>query len=172
MAIVEQPSLTVFRGGHVAAGEGDTNRTVVWLHGKHDLSTVSELEAALASAMSTDHVGFTIDLSDVRFIDVATLHALAKTGEALRSRSRSFELRSPTPFIALLLEGFGLGRLVTPSSLAASPTPEAASALGSWVSVPVAERADCFDDVAASPLGPPVNAQDLQASGVAVGQGP
>lgn len=130
MAVVEHPALTVFKGGQVAAGEGDTCRTVVWLHGEHDVSTVAELEAALVSAVSLDHVGFTIDLSDVRFIDLVAIGAINRTHEALRSQSRSLELRSPSPFIRRLLELCGLGTLVTPGSLAASPMSGAASALG------------------------------------------
>jgi anti-sigma B factor antagonist len=152
VAVVEQPSLTVFKGGQVAAGEGDTSRTVVWLHGEHDVSTVGELEAALASAVSIDHVGFTIDLSDVRFIDVVTIGAIERTRDALRAQSRSLELRSPSPFIRRLLELTGLGTLVSPGSLAASPTSGAASALGSWVSVPATARVDSVDDVAASSM--------------------
>ena len=157
MAVVEQPPLTVFKGGQVAAGEGDTRRTVVWLHGEHDVSTVDELEAALVSAVSLDHVGFTIDLSDVRFIDLVAIGAIERTHEALRSQSRSLELRSPSPFIRRLLELCGLGALVTPGSPSASPTSGAAGAPGSSVPVLAPARVCSLDDVA--------------ASSVAVGQG-
>jgi len=157
VAVVERPALTVFRWGQVAAGEGDTRRTVAWLHGEHDVSTVGELEAALVSAVSLDHVGFTIDLSDVRFIDLVAIGAIERTHAVLRSQSRSLELRSPSPFIRRLLELCGLGALVTPGSLAASPTSGAASAPGSRVPVPATARVDSVDDVA--------------ASSVAVGQG-
>jgi len=137
VAVVEHPPLTVFKGGQVAAGEGDTRRTVVWLHGEHDVSTVDELEAALVSAVSIDHVGFTIDLSDVQFIDVVAVGAIERTHEVLGSQSRSLELRSPSPCIRRLLELCGLAALVTAGSLAASPTSGAASELGSSVPVPV-----------------------------------
>jgi len=133
VAAVDCRFLTVFKGGRVAAGEGDTSRTVVWLHGEHDLSTVSQLEDALANAMSIDHAGFTIDLSDLRFIDVVTIGAIARTRTALCSRSRSLELRSPSPFIRRVLGLCDLGALVTPGSLAVSPTTEAASAQGAMV---------------------------------------
>lgn len=136
MAVVEQPSVIVFEGGRVASGDNGASCTVVWLHGEHDLSTVRGLEAALASAVSIDQVRLIVDLSDVQFIDVVIVRAIARTHEARRSRSRSLELRSPSPFIRRLLELCGLGALITPGSLAASPTSGAASALGSWVPVP------------------------------------
>jgi anti-anti-sigma factor len=90
-------------------------RIVLWLGGEHDLSTQACLSAAIA-AVDADVV---LDLSEVEFMDAATIGAILRARVLLRRRSRSLMLRAPSRRARLVIGLCGLDDLVGP----VPPTP-------------------------------------------------
>ena len=117
-------------------------RTVVWLRGEHDISTVAELSETLAGAMARDDCDLVVDLSEVQFMGAATIGVLVRARELLQSRSRSLVLRSPSRCARRILDLCGQGDLLEPRPADATPATGTAGALGTWVTVPTADRVD------------------------------
>src|SRR5665213_4418132 len=76
----------------------DADNAVVWLRGEHDISTLPALREILLRAIGHDDADLTLDLSEVTFIDAATVGTIVRTREFLRFWSRSLTLRSPSRF--------------------------------------------------------------------------
>jgi anti-sigma B factor antagonist len=93
----------------------DGNRTVVWLDGEHDISTLLLLTDTLATAIAADAADLVVDLSGVTFIGAATINELIRGRTTLRHQSRSLTLRSPSRCAQRLLDVCGLRGLVEPS---------------------------------------------------------
>jgi anti-anti-sigma factor len=117
-------------------------RTVVWLRGEHDVSTVDALSETLAGAMALDECDLVVDLSEVQFMGAATIGVLIRARELLQSRSRSLVVRSPSRCARRILDLCGQGDLLDPRRAGATPTTGTASALGTWVTVPATDRVD------------------------------
>ena len=117
-------------------------RTVVWLRGEHDVSTVAALSETMAGAMALDDCDLVVDLSEVQFMGAATIGVLVRARELLHSRSRSLVLRSPSRCARRILDLCGQGDLLEPHRADATPATGTASALGTWVTVPTADRSD------------------------------
>jgi anti-anti-sigma factor len=117
-------------------------RTVVWLQGEHDASTVAALSDTLAGAMAIEDCDLVVDLSEVQFMGAATVGVLIRTQVLLRSRSRSLVLRSPSRCARRILDLCGQGDLLEPRQADATPATGTADALGTWVTVPTAGRVD------------------------------
>ena len=99
-----------------APGAGaEAGPTVVWLTGEHDISTDGALSRALARAIALGATALVIDLSEIQFMGASTLGTIVRAREYLGRRCGLDDLLGPE-------EG---GNLI-------------ATALGSWVSVPVA----------------------------------
>jgi anti-anti-sigma factor len=111
-------------------------RTVVWLRGEHDVSTVAALSDTLAGAMAIDDCDLVVDLSEVEFMGAATIGVLVRARELLQSRSRSLVLRSPSSCARRILDLCGQGDLLEPRRADATPATGTAGALGTWVTVP------------------------------------
>ena len=79
-------------------------RGVVWLRGEHDIFNVSELAATMDQAIALDEGDLVVDLSGVDFMGVITVSVILKAREALRLRSRSLILRSPSAPARRVLE--------------------------------------------------------------------
>ena len=62
-------------------------RTVVWLRGEHDLSTVDSLSEIMARAIALDDADVVVDLSDVVFMSAATVGVIIRAREFLRLES-------------------------------------------------------------------------------------
>ncbi len=137
MATAESLSVIVSRR-HLSA----RRRTVVWLQGEHDVYTVDALSETLAGAMALDDCDLVVDLSAVEFMGAATVGVLIRTRDVLQSRSRSLVLRSPTRCARRILDLCGQGDLLEPHRADAPPATGPASALGTWVTVPTADRLD------------------------------
>ena len=90
----------------------DGDRTVVWLDGEQDIATVPVLTETLARAISVDDADVIVDLSDVTFIDAATIYELWRGRNDLRGQSRSLTLRSPPRCASRVLDVCGLTGLV------------------------------------------------------------
>jgi anti-anti-sigma factor len=54
------------------------DRTVVWLRGEHDVSTVSALSQTMARAIALDDGDLVVDLSGVQFMDAATVGVIVR----------------------------------------------------------------------------------------------
>src|SRR5687768_658417 len=96
MAPTEPSSLTVSRRGLLAFARRDAARTVVWLRGEHDVSTVAALSETMARAIARDDADLVVDLSEVQFMGAATVGVIVRAQELLGLRSRSLALRSPS----------------------------------------------------------------------------
>jgi anti-anti-sigma factor len=86
----------------VSSAHGDT--IVVRLRGDHDLSTVSALAAMLASAVAGEDGNLVVDLSEVQFINAATIRVLGASADFMRAQRRTFTLRSPPRGAQRILE--------------------------------------------------------------------
>jgi anti-anti-sigma factor len=135
MATAESLSVTVSRRRLFVR-----RRTVVWLRGEHDVSTVAALAETLAGAMALDDCDLVVDLSEVQFMGAATIGVLVRARELLQSRSRSLVLRSPSRCARRILDLCDQGDLLEPSRADAATATGTAGALGTWVTVPTADR--------------------------------
>lgn len=143
MAPTESLSVTVCHRCLLELPSRGAPGVVVWLRGEHDLSTAPALSEAMAWIIAVDDADVVVDLSEVQFMGAATVGVLIRARELLRLRSRSLMVRSPSRFAQRVLELCGDTGLVDPIEA----TPQAASALGTWVSVPAADRLDTIADV-------------------------
>jgi anti-anti-sigma factor len=157
MAPIEPLSATIARDDLLGVAASDTTGVVVWLGGEHDLSTVVELSAALAQAITLGDADVVVDVTEVQYIGAATVGVLYRARELLRAQSRCLVLRSPPRCVRRVLELCGDTDLLTPA--AATPlTGSAAGALRTWVPVPalvssvVAGRRD--EDLTTAVAGP------------------
>lgn len=164
MAPIE-PALATASPGLPGSPTGlDADRTVVWLRGEHDASTVAALSETMARAMALDDSDLAVDLSEVQFMSAATVGVIIRAREFLLPRSRSLTLRSPSTSAQRVLDGCGLAHLLDPGS--GDPTPTTGTdALGTWVTVPASDRVDPIAD-AATPT-PSTLAQPIRVGGVA-----
>lgn len=88
------------------------DRTVLWLDGEHDVATAADLKRTLASLISADNSDLIVDLSGVTFLSAATIDELLRGRDILLTRSRNLTLRSPSRWVAHLLDCCGLTDLV------------------------------------------------------------
>jgi anti-anti-sigma factor len=92
----------------------DGNRTVVWLAGECDITTLLVTADTMMKAISLDDGDLIVDLSEVTFLSAATIGALIGVRNLLRGESRSMTLRSPSRFATRILDLCGLDDLVDP----------------------------------------------------------
>jgi anti-sigma B factor antagonist len=137
MAHAESSSVTSTRGP-AAFPVRDSDRTVVWLRGEHDISTVAALSQTMARAIALDDGELVIDLSGVEFMDAATVGVIVRARNFLELQSRTLALRSPSTAAARVLDLCELADLGEPR-----PAPETrATATGALAMRPV----DCGPD--------------------------
>ena len=103
MARAESSSLTSSRGPEEFPVR-ECDRTVVWLRGEHDVSTVAALSQTMARAIALDDGDLVIDLSGVDFMDAATVGVIVRARDFLERQSRTLELRSPSTCAARVLD--------------------------------------------------------------------
>jgi anti-anti-sigma factor len=116
--------------------------SIVVMRGEHDASTMSALSETLARAIALDDADLVIDLSEVEFMSSATVGVIMRTRQFLEKRSRTLSLRSPPACVLRVFEVCGLSDLLEPSAVGVAGLTGAAPALGSWVAVPLSERAE------------------------------
>jgi anti-anti-sigma factor len=140
MAHSESSSITVARRGSMPEDDDDSDCTIVWLRGEHDIATKVGLVVAIArAAQRDDSADVLVDLSGVTFMDASTIGAIVGSRNRLRSRSQSLDVRTPSVVARRVLDLCGLAHLVrVPVSDALHPAGEAA-ALSTWVDVPSTE---------------------------------
>lgn len=141
MELAETSSVTSY-SGPVAFPVRDADRTVVWLRGEHDVSTVAALSQTIARAIALDDGDLVVDLSAVKFMDAATVGVIIRARDFLRLQSRSLVLRSPSSCASRILDLCDLGDLLEPRPAHARRSTATAGALGVLVAVPSPERID------------------------------
>jgi len=149
MAPIESLSVTVSRRGLLGFARRDAARTVVWLRGEHDFSTVAALSETMARAIARDDAELVVDLSEVQFMGAATVGVIVRAHELLGLRSRSLALRSPSRCARRILDLCGHADLLDPRPVGATPAAGTAGALGTWVAVPATNRVDQLADASA-----------------------
>jgi anti-anti-sigma factor len=93
---------------------------VILLHGDVEVSTALLLADALAAAL-TDRVGdVVIDCTDVVFMDLASVRILDAARQLLAREDRTLIFRSPSKYVALVLNLFGLTGLIEPQEASLS----------------------------------------------------
>ena len=90
----------------------EAGHTVVWLQGEQDAASVRGLCHVLAAESASSDADIIVDLTDVTFIDAATVGALLRGRNFLRSRSRELTLRSPPRCARRVLDVCGLNDLL------------------------------------------------------------
>jgi anti-anti-sigma factor len=141
MALAESSSVTS-RRGLVAFAERDADRTVVWLQGEHDVSTVAALSEIMARAIALDDADLVVDLSGVQFMGAATVGVIIRARDFLGLRSRSLTLRSPSTCAGRILDVCGVADLLEDRPVAATRGTGTKGALGRLVPVPAADQVD------------------------------
>jgi anti-anti-sigma factor len=149
VAPIDISSVTVSRLHVTAFADRNSDRTVVWLRGEHDVSTVAALSEILARAIALDDADVVVDLSEVQFMGAATVGVIIRAREFLRLRSRVLVLRSPSERARRMLEVCGHADLLDPRPIDAVPMTGPARALGTWVAVPATDRIDRRADASA-----------------------
>lgn len=96
----------------VALPDNPSEAAVISLVGEHDLSTVGELSRALATVADAGRSDLTIDLSDVQFMDSATIAQILAARTSLGEEGRMARIRDPSPLAHYLLAICGLTDLV------------------------------------------------------------
>jgi anti-anti-sigma factor len=119
-----------------AFAERDVDRTVVWLRGEHDASTVAALWDTIGQAIALDDADVVVDLSGVEFMGSATVGVIIRARESLWPRALT--LRSPSRCAQRVLDLYGLADLLDerPVELTSAP----------WVN---------FDDTSIGPVREP-----------------
>jgi anti-anti-sigma factor len=94
----------------VAAGASDP---VIVLSGEVDLTTVAQLSALLTAQLSRGVRQLTIDVSELRFADSASIRALMLAARALKERGGNLVLLRPQQPITRLLALTGAEQIFT-----------------------------------------------------------
>lgn len=85
---------------------------VIRLSGEADMSTARELSGALDSQISGGARHLTVDLSQLRFADSATVRGLVEAYHMLKDQGRTLELAGPQPAVARMLSVLGVDRVL------------------------------------------------------------
>jgi anti-anti-sigma factor len=131
---LEQPS---FVNPHIEVSMRDS-QIVVTVSGEQDGSNAPLLLAACVSAIAQDGCDLVIDLRDVKFISAATIGVIGVVDDALRLRSRSLAIESPSTCSRRLLELCDLAAIISKPITLQDGFVERGqgSALATWVEVP------------------------------------
>lgn len=121
MAPSEASSEVGLRRRRTSSVRRTESRTVVWLSGEHDLSTVDAFSQTLARVFALDDGDVVLDLSGVQFMGAATIDVIVRAKDALDLRSRVLTLRSPSVSAQRVVDLCGLADLVEASSTDAQP---------------------------------------------------
>jgi anti-anti-sigma factor len=162
----KSPPVSVSRRG---SARGDADCTVVWVRGEQDVATRVSLAVALARAGQLEDAPLLVDLSSVTFMDASTMGALVASGNRLRLRGQSLQLRAPSPRALRVLELCGLAHLIQQQPARRTGAP----ALSTWIDtgpiVPAAE-ADTPDDRVAARAARRAPARALVTADATVGE--
>jgi anti-sigma B factor antagonist len=99
----------------------DGDRTILWMHGEYDASSMIVLADELARLISADDSDLVVDLSGVTFIGSAPIAMLVRGRSILRRQSRTLTFRSPSRCARRVLELCKLADVVEPVAPPAAP---------------------------------------------------
>ncbi len=116
--------------------EFDGDPILLRMRGEHDSSTVGVVSRGLALAIDATEGDVMIDLGGVSFMDASTIGCLARGEDLLQKCDRSLSVRCPSAIQRKLLEICQLAYLIE----APPGQSRRASALESWVEIPVTPR--------------------------------
>jgi anti-sigma B factor antagonist len=128
--------VAITRRGSPASEGGDADRTVVWLRGEHDVTTVPALRETLDRASTLDDADLLVDLSSVEFIGAATVGEIIRAQRALDERSRALAVRAPSRRARRILDVCGLADLIDGSSAGDTDHPRSPSPTNARLSEP------------------------------------
>jgi anti-anti-sigma factor len=77
---------------------------VLVLAGEADLTSITRLDEALAAQVSGQAVQLTIDATNLRFADTASVRTLAMAAAKVRTQAGSVTLLNPQPSVARMLD--------------------------------------------------------------------
>jgi anti-sigma B factor antagonist len=85
---------------------------VIRLNGEADLSTARELSGVLTAQISGGARHLTVELSQLRFADSATVRTLVEAYHMLGDRGGTLELAGPQPAVARTLSLLGMDQVL------------------------------------------------------------
>lgn len=94
----------------VAAGESGP---VIVLRGEADVTSAEQLRTLIAAQVSRDTRQLTIDVSELRFADSATIQALVLAARTLRQQGGNLVLLHPRQPVARVLALTGADQMLT-----------------------------------------------------------
>jgi anti-anti-sigma factor len=94
----------------VAAGESGP---VIMLAGEVDLTCAEQLDELVTGQLAGGTRQLTIDVSELRFADSASIRTLALAARTLAERGGSLVLLEPQPSVARVLALLGVDQMVT-----------------------------------------------------------
>ena len=95
---------------HVVAGDAGP---VVMLSGEADVTTLGQLEDVLNTQITAGARILTVDLSELRFADSATIGALVRAARTLKASGGRLDLMNPQPPLAQMLALLGVDEVLT-----------------------------------------------------------
>jgi anti-anti-sigma factor len=103
---------------------------------------VAALSEVISRAIAIDDSDLVVDLSEVEFMDAATVGVITRTRDFLHLRERALAVRSPSACARRVFDLCGLADLLDPLPLGVPHSMTTAAALGTWVPVPATNRSD------------------------------
>ena len=94
----------------VAAGKAGP---LITLSGETDITTAAELSKLVTGQLADGTLYLTLDLSELRFADSASVRVMVLAARTLRQRGGGLVLLRPQPALARTLEIMGADQIVT-----------------------------------------------------------
>ena len=138
MAQSEASPVSILRRGPPRIGTAG-EPPVMRMTGDYDVATVGALSAIFSSAIAFGDGDLVVDLSEVSFMDAATIGVIVRADAFLAGHARAMRLRDPSRCARRILGICGLDALIQPGADDhGSRTP--ATALESWAALPSEAR--------------------------------
>lgn len=96
----------------ICVTEGESG-PVLKLSGEADITTRAQLEEALSVQIAVGVRVLTVDLSELRFADSATIGALSGAARALKALGGQLDLANPQPALSRMLSLLGVDQVLT-----------------------------------------------------------
>jgi anti-anti-sigma factor len=90
-----------------------TSGPVLVLTGEADVTSVARLDEALTAQVSGQAVRLTIDATDLRYADSASMRTLLMAAAKITGQDGTVTLLNPQPPVARLLDLLGTGGMIT-----------------------------------------------------------
>ena len=104
----------------VSVASGDSGPVLV-LAGEADVTSLTRLDRALSAQISGQDMQLTIDATNLRYLDSASMRALMVAAMKVRTRNGSATLLNPQPPVARMLDLLCAEQVFSITSYSASP---------------------------------------------------